>query len=183
MSMTVHHTKSQYPAKGHDVLNHYNSNHMIQLVTETDIRLLEVSSSAFNENSFIPEKYTCDGYNVSPPLDIKNIPAETKSMAIIVDDPDAPISTWVHWLVWNIPVQHHIKENTVLGNQGFNDFGKYFYCGPCPMSGTHHYKFKVYALDTLLILPAVTKKFMLERAMSEHILAFGELTGLYKRKK
>lgn len=156
---------------------------MIRLATETDIHLLQVSSEVFKDNEFIPEKYTCDGFNVSPPLDINNIPVEAKSLVIIVDDPDAPISTWVHWLVWNMPVQHHVKESSSLGVHGYNDFGKYFYCGPCPMSGTHHYHFKVYALDTLLLLPSTTKKNELEKAMSEHIIAFGEIVGLYKRNR
>ena len=89
----------------------------------------------------------------------------------------------MHWVIWDIPVTHHIKENEVYGTQGLNDFQQHRYSGPCPPSGTHSYYFKVYALDALLDLPANTKKLQLEKAMSEHIIAFGELIGLYKRNK
>ena len=142
---------------------------------------LKVTSPVFKENEMIPAKYTCDGVNVSIPLDIKHIPEEAKCLALIVDDPDAPNGTWVHWVVWNIPVTHHIKENEVHGTEGINDFQQHNYGGPCPPSGTHRYFFKVYALDALLDLPANTKKLQLEKAMSEHIIAFGELIGLYNR--
>jgi Raf kinase inhibitor-like YbhB/YbcL family protein len=147
-----------------------------------DFKTLQVTSTSFSNNGFIPAQYTCDGINVNPPLDIANIPKETQCLALVVDDPDAPMGTWVHWLVWNIPVTHHLKEGTVHGTQGLNDFKKHTYGGPCPPSGTHRYFFKVYALDELLVLPATTTKQQLERAMSGHILAFGELTGLYKRR-
>lgn len=148
-----------------------------------DYRQLKVSSTAFQNDGFIPVKYTCDGQNINPPLDIEHIPEEAKCLVLIVDDPDAPIGVWVHWLVWNIPVTHHIKENQVHGKEGFNDFQQHHYSGPCPPSGTHRYFFKVYALNTLLDLPADTKKLALEKAMSEYIIAFGELIGLYKRNK
>jgi Raf kinase inhibitor-like YbhB/YbcL family protein len=147
-----------------------------------DYRQLKVSSTAFQNGEMIPSKYTCEGSNINPPLDIKNIPENALCLALIVDDPDAPIGIWVHWLVWNIPVTHHLKENHVNGIEGFNDFQQFHYGGPCPPSGTHRYFFKVYALDALLDLPADTKKNQLERAMSEHIIAFGELVGLYQRK-
>ncbi len=148
-----------------------------------DYKLLKISSTAFNDGGMIPVKYTCDGENINPPLDIKNIPEETSCLALIVDDPDAPISTWVHWIAWNIPVTHHIKENEVHGTEGINDFQQYHYGGPCPPSGTHRYFFKIYALDSLLDLQPDTKKLQLEKAMSEHIIGFGELTGLYHRKQ
>ena len=147
----------------------------------TDYKHLNISSIAFKADEMIPLKYTCDGVNISPPLDIKYIPEEAKCLALIVDDPDAPIAVWVHWVVWNIPVTHHIKENEVHGTEGINDFQQHHYGGPCPPSGTHRYFFKVYALDALLDLPANTKKPQLEKAMSEHIIAFGELIGLYNR--
>ncbi len=146
-----------------------------------DYKPLKITSTAFGNGEIIPLKYTCDGINVNPPLDIEHIPADAKCLVLIVDDPDAPIGVWVHWLVWNIPVTHHIKENEVHGKEGRNDFQQQHYAGPCPPSGTHRYFFKVYALDELLNLPADTKKLPLEKAMSEHILAFGELIGLYKR--
>ncbi len=140
-----------------------------------------VSSASFQENAFIPNRYTCDGKNVNPALNFDHIPTGVKTLAIIVDDPDAPNKTWVHWVIWNIPVTHHLKENHSPGVQGINDFDKQFYCGPCPPKGTHRYFFKVYALDTDLVLPTSTNKTELEKAMSGHILGFGELIGLYRR--
>jgi Raf kinase inhibitor-like YbhB/YbcL family protein len=148
-----------------------------------DYKHLKVSSTAFQYEEFIPVKYTCDGKNISPPLDIENIPGEAKCLVLIVDDPDAPVATWVHWLVWNIPITHHMNENEVHGAEGLNDFQQQHYGGPCPPSGTHRYFFKVYALNALLDLPLNTKKLQLEKAMSEYIIAFGELVGLYERKK
>ncbi|HVX25056.1 MAG TPA: YbhB/YbcL family Raf kinase inhibitor-like protein [Parafilimonas sp.] len=147
-----------------------------------DFKNIEVSSSAFKNGEFIPAKYTCEGENISPELSIKNIPQNTKSLALIVDDPDAPLRTWVHWIIWNIPVTHHIKENDVHGKEGLNDFQIHRYSGPCPPKGVHHYFFKVYALDDLLDLPGNIRKGELEKAMSDHIIGFGELVGLYKRK-
>lgn len=148
-----------------------------------DYKQLKISSTVFEDGELIPSKYTCDGINISPPLDIENIPEEAKCLAILVDDPDAPIAVWVHWIVWNIPVTHHVKENTVHGEEGLNDFQKNCYMGPCPPSGTHRYFFKIYALDTLLTLPSNTRKQEFEKAISEHIIGFGELVGLYTRNK
>lgn len=148
---------------------------------EVNYKLLKITSAAFKDNEYIPVKYTCDGVNVSPPLDIEHIPEEAKSVALIVDDPDAPGGTWVHWVMWNIPVTHHIKENEAHGMQGMNDFSKNVYGGPCPPGGTHRYFFKVYALDNTPDLPVSATKYHLEKAMGGHILAFGELIGLYKR--
>jgi Raf kinase inhibitor-like YbhB/YbcL family protein len=148
-----------------------------------DYKQMDVSSTAFKNGEMIPAKYTCDGINVNPPLDVKDIPEETKCLVLIADDPDAPIGTWVHWIVWNIPVTHLIKENTVHGVEGLNDFRQHRYGGPCPPSGTHRYFFKIYALNALLDLPANTKRIKLEKAMSEHIIGFGELMGLYARNK
>ncbi len=156
---------------------------MKQEAIEVDYKLLRVTSPAFMENEFIPSEYTCDGMNVNPPLNIENIPEEAKCLCIIVDDPDAPIHTWSHWLAWNIPVTHHIKENCVLGSEGLNDFLQHHYSGPCPPSGIHRYFFKVYALNELLHLSPETKKIQLEKAMSEHIIGFGEIIGLYKRQQ
>lgn len=155
---------------------------MIQIEKDIEIKLLKLSSAAFDDNGIIPVQYTCDGLNQSPPFEIGNIPLDAKSLAIIVDDPDAPINTWVHWLVWNIPVTKNIRANTVRGIQGINDFSKNIYCGPCPLSGTHHYLFKIYALNAILDLPSTTKKNQLERAMSNNIVGFGQLTGIYSRK-
>lgn len=148
-----------------------------------DYKHLKVSSTAFGYQGLIPVKYTCDGENINPPLDIDNIPEEAKCLVLIVVDPDAPVSAWVHWLIWNIPVTHHIKENEAHGIEGLNDFLDNGYDGPCPPSGTHRYFFKVYALKSLLNIPATAKIEVLEKAMSEHIIAFGQLVGLYKRKR
>lgn len=144
---------------------------------------LRITSTAFEANQSIPAKFTCEGSDINPPIDIEGIPEKAHSLVLIVDDPDAPGKTWVHWLVWNIPITHHIKENSVPGEQGWNDFKRIAWGGPCPPSGTHRYYFKVYALDTLLQLSSKTTKKELEQAMGEHILAYGELVGLYKRKK
>ena len=142
---------------------------------------IRIASSAFEENGFIPKQYTCDGENISPSLDISHIPKATHSLAVIVDDPDAPNGSWVHWVMWNIPVTHHLKENEAPGAQGMNDFSRHYYEGPCPPKGIHHYHFKVYALDCKLEIPVSSSKRNLESAMNGHILGFGELIALYKR--
>lgn len=143
------------------------------------IKTIQVSSKAFKSGDLIPEKYTCDGQNFNPPLDISGLPYDTKSLVLVVDDPDAPVGTWVHWLVWNIPVTAHLKENKVYGIEGVNDFQQHHYAGPCPPSGTHRYYFKIYALDDELDLPANTNKLALEKTMKDHILGYGELIGIY----
>jgi Raf kinase inhibitor-like YbhB/YbcL family protein len=146
---------------------------------------LKISSSAFENNGNIPAKYTCDGPNVNPHLKIENVPAGAKSLALIVDDPDAPRGMWVHWVVWNIDSKtSEIKENSIPKGsvQGINDFEKHDYGGPCPPSGTHRYFFKLYALDTLLNFSSDAGKAGLERAMKDHIVGQAQITGLYKRK-
>jgi len=147
-----------------------------------DYKQLKVASSAFDGNNFIPAKYSCEGQDVNPPLTIENIPEEAKSLAIIVDDPDARAASWVHWVMWNIPVTHHFKENHVPGIQGINDFGSQKYNSPCLPRGTHHYYFKIYALNSLLDIPESSSKLQLETAMSDHIIAFGEIIGFYTRR-
>jgi len=146
---------------------------------------LNISSEAFKQNGQIPSKYSCDGADINPPLMIENVPTTAMSLALIVDDPDAPAGTWVHWVMWNInPSSKVIKENTVPqgAEQGMNDFRKRSYGGPCPPSGTHRYFFKLYALDSTLTLGPNTNKASLEKAMKGHVLAQSELIGLYKRK-
>jgi Raf kinase inhibitor-like YbhB/YbcL family protein len=143
---------------------------------------LTIVSPAFESNKSIPSKYTCDGDDVNPPLNIKGTPEETKSLVLIVDDPDAPMGTWDHWIVWNIPPTNKIEENSVPGTEGLNNFRRHSYGGPCPPSGTHRYFFKVYALDTKLDLNPNSRKKDVEKAMKDHILAKGELVGLYSRK-
>jgi Raf kinase inhibitor-like YbhB/YbcL family protein len=142
---------------------------------------LSIKSSAFENNKLIPSKYTCDGDDTSPPLTVDAIPEGTKSLALILDDPDAPRGTWVHWVVWNIPPINKINEHTVPGIEGINGFRKHSYGGPCPPSGTHRYFFKVYALDTKLNLSPNSLKEDLEKAMQGNILAEGKLIGLYRR--
>lgn len=151
----------------------------------TGMGTLKLSSPAFKHNQMIPTKYTCDGADVNPPLVIENIPPEAKSLALIMDDPDAPAGTWVHWVLWNIdPKMAEIREGSVPSSaqQGMNDFRKHDYGGPCPPSGTHHYFFKLHVLDTTLNIGPDTTKAALERAMKGHIVAQTELVGLYKRK-
>ncbi|MFH2012640.1 MAG: YbhB/YbcL family Raf kinase inhibitor-like protein [Pseudomonadota bacterium] len=147
---------------------------------------MKISSSAFEQNGQIPKKYTCDGSDVNPPLKFEDVPSETKSLVLIVDDPDAPLGTWVHWVLWNIdPKTSEIKENYVPKNakQGMNDFRKHDYGGPCPPSGTHRYFFKLYALDiTLNLGPNITKG-DIESSIKGHILSKAELIGLYKRSR
>lgn len=147
-----------------------------------DYKLLHISSSAFNNSENIPERYTCEGKNLNPPLSIKGIPLEAACLAVIMDDPDAPGGTWVHWLLWNIPVTHQIAEHLSIGVSGMNDFLQQNYMGPCPPPGARHrYFIKVYALDQLLDLKPGSRKSELEKAMAGHILAFGELTGWFGR--
>ena len=142
---------------------------------------LRVKSPAFENNKLIPSKYTCDGEEVSPPLTVEGIPKKTKSLSLIMEDPDAPAGLFIHWLVWNIPPTDKIQENSIPGTEGLNTNKKNSYHGPCPPGGTHRYYFKVYALDTLLKLGAFSEKEVLENAMQNHILAYGELIGLYRR--
>jgi hypothetical protein len=144
---------------------------------------LTVKSPAFENNKLIPSKYTCDGDNVNPPLTIEGVPNETKSLVLIVDDPDCPTGTWDHWIVWNIPPTNKIEENTIPGTEGINTARKHSYGGPCPPWGTHRYFFKVYALDTKLSLNSNSNKKDVEKAMQGHILAKGELIGLYNRSR
>lgn len=146
------------------------------------VKELKITSPSFTNNGLIPSKYTCDGEDVNPPLGIEGIPEGTQSLALIVDDPDAAMGTWDHWIVWNITLSDKIKESTVPGIEGVNGFGKHSYGGPCPPSGTHRYFFKVYALDTKLNLSPNSRKKDVERAMQGHVLAKGEIIGRYSRR-
>lgn len=142
---------------------------------------LRVKSPVFESNKLIPAKYTCDGEDVNPPLTVENVPDDAKSLVLILDDPDA-IGVWNHWLVWNIPADtREIEENSVPGTQGTNTGGRRRYGGPCPPSGTHRYFFKFFALDVELDLDVGAKKKDVENAMRGHVLAEGELMGLYRR--
>jgi Raf kinase inhibitor-like YbhB/YbcL family protein len=146
---------------------------------------MKITSSAFQQGGEIPSKFSCDGANSSPPLQISDVPSGAKSLALIVDDPDAPSGLFTHWLVWNIsPQTNAIAEGGApKGSQGTNDFGKSGYGGPCPPSGTHRYYFRVFALDQELNLPAGAKRSQLDAAMKGHVIAQGDLMGRYSRKK
>jgi Raf kinase inhibitor-like protein, YbhB/YbcL family len=144
---------------------------------------LIVTSSAFKEGENIPAKYTCDGEEINPSLKIDNIPAGTKTLAIVVEDPDAPRGTFDHWLVWNMPPESIVEENRISGISGMNGGGKTGYYGPCPPSGSHRYYFHVFALDTSLDIKAGSDKKTLNHAMQHHILAQGSLMGRYARSK
>ena len=143
---------------------------------------MQIESPAFVHNKPIPIRYTCQGEDVSPPLEFKNIPNGTKSLALIVDDPDAPNGTFDHWIVWNLPAQGGLLEDAKVAKQGKNHFGDSRYGGPCPPPGKpHRYFFKLYALDTTLDLPNGISKKQLEAAMEGHILAKAELIGTYQK--
>ncbi len=150
---------------------------------------MKLTSPAFDDGGMIPSKYTCDDINVSPPLKWETAPPGTKSFAVICDDPDAPVGTWVHWVIFNIPpdvqeLPENVPPDKTLKNgaiQGKNDFRKLGYGGPCPPGGTHRYYFKLYALDMELNLSSGILKVDLMGTMRNHILAECQLMGKYKR--
>ena len=146
---------------------------------------LKIESKAFGDGGEIPMDYTCDGNDLSPPLKFINVPEGTKSLALIVDDPDAPGGTWVHWVLWNIPpAMPGISEGeNLFYGRGKNDFKTLVYGGPCPPSGTHRYFFKLYALDTMLDLEEGASKKQLEKRMKGHVIESAQLIGTYKRKR
>jgi len=149
------------------------------IVVSTEMKL---SSDAFENNGMIPSEYTCDGDDISPVLRISNIPPKTVSLALIMEDPDAPMGTFVHWVAWNIsPDIETIGKGESLKNEGVSSFGSTGYGGPCPPSGTHRYFFKLYALDMILEINSNIKKTDLEKAISGHILEKTELIGKYSR--
>lgn len=142
---------------------------------------LTISSTAFKNNQMIPSVYTCEGKEINPPLQIDGIPKEAKSLVLIVEDPDTDHGTFDHWVAYNIAPSKTITENSKPGTEGKNGTGKTGYKGPCPPSGTHRYFFKIYALDTILQLSGDAGKKEVEEAMAKHIIAKGELIGLYKK--
>lgn len=139
---------------------------------------MQLTSEAFKDGGAIPAQFTCDGQNSPPQLSIHGVPANAKSLALIVTDPDAPSGTFTHWLVWNIPP----NSPSVAGMLGTNDFGKDTYGGPCPPSGTHHYIFTLYALDSELQLPSTAKRDQVESALKGHVVAQTKLTGTYAKR-
>ncbi len=148
-----------------------------------EVNKMKISSPAFEDNGDIPDRYTCQGQDVNPELNIEGIPENAKSLVLIMDDPDAPAGTWDHWIVFNIPIIAKIEENSVPQGavQGKNSWGKSNYGGPCPPSGQHRYLFKLYALDTTLELDTNSDKSNVEQAMQGHILAEAKLIGLYSK--
>ena len=146
---------------------------------------MKITSSVFQQGGNIPSKFTCDGADTSPPLQIQEVPPTAKSLVLIVDDPDAPSGLFTHWIIWNIsPQASTIAEGSApKGVEGMNDFGKSGYGGPCPPSGTHRYFFKIFALDKELDLPAGSKRAQLDAAIKGHVIAQGELMGRYSRQK
>lgn len=151
---------------------------------------ITITSRAFEAREMIPPRHTCDGEDLSPPLTWSEAPASTKSLALIADDPDAPVGTWVHWVIYGLlPGTRELPEGvpadeTVLGGarQGKNDFGRIGYGGPCPPpNGAHRYCFTLYALDVELELAPGASKDELLAAMQGHVLGGGQLVGLYRR--
>ncbi|QHN08716.1 YbhB/YbcL family Raf kinase inhibitor-like protein [Methanothermobacter sp. THM-2] len=150
---------------------------------------MNLKTRAFNDGGRIPSRYTCDGENISPPLEWDGVPGEARSLALICDDPDAPSKVWTHWVIFNIPPTSGGLDENVPGMgrlpdgsvQGYNDSGTIGYRGPCPPSGVHRYFFRLYALDTMLDLePGAGKEDVLE-AMEGHVLAEARIVGLYRR--
>ena len=159
--------------------------------TEKAAMNIQITSSAFTEGSPIPMEYTCDGSDVSPDLKWSSVPANTKSLALICDDPDAPSGTFVHWVIYAIPsgeteLQKGVAKIPNLPNgarQGKNGFGRVGYGGPCPPKGApHRYFFRIYALDTTIDEAAGASRAQIDSAMKGHIVAEGHLMGTYKRK-
>lgn len=165
------------------------SRHQIQTIIPSNTisekkTKMKLESSSFPNNQSIPQKYTCDGENINPPLSISDVPQDTKSLVLILDDPDAPSGTWTHWTLWNInPQFKELAEKSIPEGaiEGKTSFGKPGYKGPCPPSGTHRYVFKLYALDTILTLDQNTNREELDKIMINHILDRVEFIGLYKK--
>lgn len=151
---------------------------------------MQLSSTAFSEGEPIPAKYSCDGKNVSPPLKWNGAPSGTKSLALIADDPDAPVGTWVHWVLYDLPattsdLAEGLPQSQYLpggARQGLNDFKRLGYGGPCPPPGkAHRYFFRLFALDATPDIKSGASRKELEKVMSGHIIAQGQLMGTYQR--
>ena len=142
---------------------------------------MKITSPSFGHKEKMPPRFTCKGEDINPALRIGEVPFKTESLALIVDDPDAPAKIWVHWLVCNMPKDCQVAENSVPGIEGQNDSGEVGYSGPCPPSGTHRYFFRLYALDARLTLKKGYSRTDLEKAMEGHVLAQTELVGLFAK--
>ena len=144
---------------------------------------MKINSPVFNNGKSIPEQFTCDGKDINPQLVFSDVPANTKGLALIMDDPDSPTGTWTHWLLWNIsPNTKERGEGKIPRGavQGKTNFGAAAYGGPCPGKGNHRYFFKLYALDVMLTIPAGSGKDILVEAMKGHILSEAEMYGWYE---
>jgi Raf kinase inhibitor-like YbhB/YbcL family protein len=144
--------------------------------------VMKITSPDFRDNSAIPQRFTCQGEEALPRFELFNVPEKARSMVFIVDDPDAPVGVWDHWIVFNIDPHLRTISDQDIGTKGMNSAGRLDWHGPCPPSGTHRYFFKVYALDDLLDLKEGADKADIEKAMQGHILAMAHMTGLYKKK-
>ena len=146
---------------------------------------MRIESSAFESGAEIPSRFTCDGESINPPLIFKIVPENAKSLALIVDDPDAPSGIWVHWVLWNIPpTVTEIKEGSTPAGAvaGINSGSKNAFSAPCPPGGIHRYFFKLYALDKVFDLPATSTSEDLSNAMEGHIMSESRLMGIYQKK-
>lgn len=168
--------------------NHEKTPNVVGLANPTYISHMKEGNmkltTVFANNEKIPSKYTCDGEDLAPELTVTEVPSEAKSLVLIVDDPDAPMGTWVHWVVYNIPtstVKIDAKNLPKEAKEGITDFGRLGWGGPCPPSGTHRYFFKLYAIDTTLDLAEGATKSQVEKEIKNHIVEKAELIGLYKR--
>lgn len=145
----------------------------------TTLTKINLTSPEFDAGEEMPRRFTCDGDNINPPLKLENLPPNTASLALMLEDPDAPGGTWTHWLAWDLPPELTIDENSTVGVMGINDFGTTMYHGPCPAIGTHRYFFRVYALDIKLNLPNGSTREAMMKAMEYHVSGSGELLALY----
>ena len=180
--MLLLHTNNKVPVANNSNINKIDKSKIDKSYQSLN---MEIHSSAFINNLMIPSRFTCDGEDISPPIVFSNLPNNTKSLILIVDDPDAPNGTFTHWLLWNIlPTTTEIDVGKIPAEavEGTTSFGKPGYGGPCPPSGTHHYHFKLYSLDTLLNLKHGASRDELENAMKDHILSTAELVGIYTKK-
>ncbi|MFA5276271.1 MAG: YbhB/YbcL family Raf kinase inhibitor-like protein [Candidatus Omnitrophota bacterium] len=143
---------------------------------------MKLTSPSFANNEYIPPKFSCQGDDVNPELLIKDIPANTKTLALLVVDPDAPSGLWTHWVVYNIPLLSRITEASVPGVQGLNSAGENSFHGPCPPSGTHRYIFKVFALDSELKFKSPPDNDAFTEAIAGHVIEETQLTGLFTHK-
>lgn len=168
------------------VVNVSNNSRGIDLIPRNQLTKMRVSSPVFKKGESIPSKYTCEGENTNPQIDISGVPPSAKSLALIMDDPDAPKRTFTHWLVWNVsPEASELAENGVPSGavQGNNSANKLGYTGPCPPSGTHRYFFKIYALDAMLDLKSGIGRNELETEIQKHLIEKNEeFFGVYEKK-